>query len=321
MRVRKYPLQIVGILLFVAVMVSIPWEKIYGSAFRDKQVYFDYFLYGTSILEFRDFNAVLDYVVHEFLWHSLISMLVGELGISIEIVFLAISALTLAVFSYLLVTRHGIASLILLVNPLVIDLVFSQFRSSLAISLLGLAYLLKGRTLAYLFIGLSIFIHTAALLFIFMYISVIFAQKFFSGKRSITTVEFSVLCCIGFTVSLLIGPLRETILSAIGDRRAEYTDASSTFLYSSFWIFLLLAIGMRTKTCLQNDIQRYSVVILSLVTMNTFVGAYSTRFLAASFPMLMSTILSIRGNYYRLFILSTFCVYMAAQWLFWLSIL
>lgn len=42
------------------------------------------------------------------------------------------------------------------------------------------------------------------------------------------------LFAVGAFISLLIGPLREALLSAIGDRRAEYHDMSSSLLYSLF---------------------------------------------------------------------------------------
>ncbi|HNR11345.1 MAG TPA: hypothetical protein PKN72_09110, partial [Nitrosomonas europaea] len=125
---------------------------------------------------------------------------------------------------------------------------------------------------------------------------------------------------VGAFISLLIGPLREALLSAIGDRRAEYHDMSSSLLYSLFWIALLIPFYLGRRYLVTLDYARYALVIVSIVFVNVFHGGYSTRFLAAAFPGLVSAVLSLHGVI-KIMILVLFIVYAVFQWLYWLRIL
>ncbi|SDY19029.1 hypothetical protein SAMN05421881_102211 [Nitrosomonas halophila] len=320
MRVNRTCLQYACMLIFVAAMLSVPWEALRGEAFRDKQVYYEYFLYGKLILEFREFESVIDYFIHEFLWHFSVHFLVHELEIPLDYIFLAISAFLLTVFSLYLVKQHGTLSLLLLINPLVIDLAFSQFRSALAIACLGAAFLVRRSSLAYAFAGIALLFHTAASIFIVINACVHFGQRYMArhGKSGLGAIGFFV--GLGVFVSLLIGPLREIILALLGDRRVHYPDQSSTFLYISFWSGLLIALILHAKKHALSKAQSISAVILSLVTTNLFTGGYSTRFLATMFPFLVSSVLTIDRGIKPL-ILTAFVAYTALQWLFWLNVI
>lgn len=85
----------IAVLGFVTVIISVPWEEIFravnGYGFVDKGVYSEYFLYKTSVLDYKEFSGVLSYVSNEFLWHYAIGWLVNNTGILIDHVFLAIS--------------------------------------------------------------------------------------------------------------------------------------------------------------------------------------------------------------------------------------
>lgn len=316
----------IAVLGFVTVIIAVPWEEIFravnGYGFIDKGVYSEYFLYKTSVLDYKEFSGILSYVSNEFLWHYAIGWLINNTGILIDHVFLAISFITLLIFGLLLAKWQGIHALPLLVNPLVIDFAFSQYRLALAISILSAAYLLHGRyrAIPFALVLTSLFIHSGATLFILIYAAVWLVQWLSIHFRIGCSAVFVILFAVGAFISLLIGPLREVLLSAIGDRRAEYHDMSSSLLYSLFWIALLIPFYLSRRYLVTLDYARYALVIISIVFVNIFHGGYSTRFLAAAFPCIVSAVLSVHGVM-RIMISVLFIFYAAFQWLYWFRLL
>lgn len=308
------------------VVAAIPWEEIYrvvnGHGFMDKEVYSDYFLNQTSVLDYKEFNGVLSYVSNEFLWHYAIGWLANNTSILIDHVFLAISFITLLIFGLLLAKWQSIYALPLLLNPLVIDFAFSQYRLALAVSILGAAYLLYGRSgiVSFVLVLASLFIHSGTALFILIYAAIWLVQWLSVHFRIGCSAVFTILFATGGFISLLIGPLREAILSAIGDRRAEYHDMSSSLLYSLFWTALLIPFYLSRRHLVTLDYARYALVIISIIFVNVFHGGYSTRFLAATFPCLVSAILSLRGVMKTL-VTVLFIAYAMFQWLYWFHVL
>ena len=322
--IRRQYLYWVILPLFVACMVLVPWvsifEKIYGYEYIDRGVYSDYFLYGTNVLDYKELGGLLSYISNEFLWHYLVAYLTGGLGIDIEYVFGFISVVCLSVFGWITIKHQGPFGLFFLVNPLVIDFAFSQLRLALAVSFLGLAYLLASsrRVVAFGFVVCSLFIQTATIIVRVIYLLLPVVNVLSRRFRDGVWLKFVLLCMIGASISIAVGPMREAILSAMGDRRADYPDMASTLAYSMFWIGLLVAIG--GKALLKEEYQQFSVVILSIVAMNVLHGGYSTRFLAASFPFLVSTVLSFRGAFGVVMVL-LFAFYAMLQWFYWLRII
>ena len=316
----------IAVLGFVTVVVAVPWEEIFrainGYGFIDKGVYSDYFLNRTNILDYKEFNSILSYVSNEFLWHYAIGWLINNTGILIDHVFLAISFITLLIFGLLLAKWQGIYALPLLLNPLVIDFAFSQYRLALAISILSAVYLLheRYRAISVALVLTSLFIHSGTTLFILIYAATWLVQWLSVRFRIGRSAVFVILFATGGVISLLIGPLREMILSAIGDRRAEYHDMSSSFLYSLFWIALLIPFYLSRRYLVGLDYARYALVIVSIVFVNVFHGGYSTRFLAAAFPCIVSGILSLQGVM-KASVVILFIAYAAFQWLYWFRLL
>lgn len=264
---------------------------------------------------------MVDYVSSEWLWHYLMRELIFY-GVELQIIFLIITLFYSVVFSVYLARSYGLIVLILLLNPLVIDFAFSQLRLAFAISLLGLILLLGKRGVySFVLAGLTPFIHTASLIFIIIYLFSFFASKISRVYKIGGQYVFSFLVLCGVSVSLIVGPFRELILVtlSIRDRREVVNEAlSSSILYSSFWIILLLIIAVRSKVYKYSPESAYGVVILSLVTTNAVVGGYSTRFLAASMPLLIVSMMEIKGIW-RVIALSLYVVYAVAQWLYWLG--
>lgn len=307
-------------IVFALLMTSLPWSDWQGAEFVDLKRYLHYFLHGQSILEYTEFKNPLDYLFSEALWHYSIFKLINEYGFSIHHIFKAISLLCVSTFSFFLIRRHGFLSLVLLINPLLVSLAMSQVRMALAFSLMLVAYMVRKKFIISLaFILAALFIHTSTLLFVSIYlvVKVISDNKIIHFKSSGST--FLLLCGLGLIVSLAIGPLREMILGYFGDRRAGYGDASSSILYTSFWISILFFCWRQGRSFFSDEVNCFVVVILSLVGFNLLTGGYTTRFLAVALPMTMSAMLSFRPTDKSIFTFA-YVAYCIFQWVYWLQV-
>lgn len=203
-------------------------------------------------------------------------------------------------------------------NPLVIDLCYSQLRLALALSLLMWLYILKiqAKYIIWPVLVATVMIHTALVVFILAH---------FVAKMTATEVPrqgftfkkpMLLLVLFGFLIGVLVGPLRGEILTAVGDRRAEYPSAPSSFLYLSYWLVLFIVIVADKKNTLALYESRYAVIILGIVFVNAFTDFYAQRFLAATFPFLLVTIFRAFGRYNYL-ISMPFMVYFVFQWYYY----
>lgn len=312
------------VLVLFAILASIvPWpeifKSIYGYPMVDREVYAEYFLYGESVLHVKEFAGFLSYFTNEFLWHFGVSYFLN-VGFGLDHIFYGITFLVFLSFGGVVLKRGEPWALLLLINPLVVDFAFSQLRLAFGVSILIWAYLLAERhKLASAVLCLmALFVHSAVVIFLFIYVIVV-ALDGFSRRYDVRPLaEWLILFLVGAAISLAIGPLRESILTAIGDRRAEYSDMASSLQYSLFWVLLLALSLVFAARFVQDYVGKYAIVILSIVAVNVTHGGYSTRFLAAAFPFLVSSVLSFRGN--ERIVLIGFFVYGTLQWIYWLGI-
>ena len=321
LQLRRDVFNLILLLVFSALAALVPWPEIFrsinGYPMVDREVYTEYFLYGKNVLEYKEFAGFLSYYTNEFLWHfGVISLL--ALGVDLSDIFLAISFFLYFSFGFLVLRERSPWVLLLVINPLVVDFAFSQLRLALAVSLLVWSYLslTKYRLLSLALLVASLFIHSATAIFIAIYF-VVRLLDWASGRLELKlSAEFAVLCFTGALISIAIGPMREVILSAIGDRRVDYPDMASSVQYSLFWVGLLGMSFVFAKNVLQSEANRYAIVIISIVAVNVLHGGYSTRFLAAAFPFLLNLVLSFGGA--AKFVPWIFVLYAGLQWFYWL---
>lgn len=311
--------------LFMLFMCAVPWVSIYESIYQfpyeDRSVYSHYFLFEESVLSYVRFSGVKDYFINEFLWHYSVISLMNN-GVDLEVIFFFVSFFSL-LMPAMLVLKYGKPwMLIFLINPLVVDFSFSQLRSALAVSILILAFLLKDRY-RYIAIGVvlvAMFVHTASIIFLSIYIFILFMDEFSRKLKLGKSVYLIFILIFGALISIALGPLREWILIFFGDRRAEYPDMRSSFKYSLFWMLMLFAMIFNYKEMIKSFFGKYSCVILSIVTFNVLHGGYSTRFLAATLPVIVLTIFDFE-RWWKICFISIFVIYITLQWIVWLRVL
>jgi hypothetical protein len=301
---------------FAAVMMLVPWEWMAGRKFEDKEVYLERFGFLKAVADEQDISSLLSFYTHEVLWDNLIRGTSASLGIDFPIIFGFITFSCLFLFARFLVKRYGPLSILFLLSPLVVDFAFSQLRLAFAISLLLFSFDISRRSVKGFFVVVASFIHSAVPLFVLVYFFSYGLRKYGVERR--LSSRGTALAALGFGVliALLIGPFREALLSAIGDRRAEYTLLPATLSYTTFWIGLLLLALLQGKRFYSSVTSIYAVVCVAVFVSSTIFGVNALRFISASFPGIVGAIYGLR-RIERQICVSAFILYTTIQWYFW----
>lgn len=311
-------LLIIGTLLFSFAYQLPDWPSLfrdlYGYPMVDRTVYEGMIESQDLPVDFLDSYNIINFFTYELVWNFSIAYLTRDLGISTDVIFNVITVVVIWRFAYEVVVRAGWLYMPLLLNPLIVDLAYSQLRIAFAIAALSFFWRGdKNRVLTIIGYILCVAIHTTVIIFGVIHVLV-------HRLKKPTLIGVVGLILAGVFVAFAIGPMRGIILGAVGDRRADYINMSSTPLYLSYWVFLLTLLVFRWRKSLESIDARYAVVILSIVSSNLLFDGYPTRFLAVAFP---SIIIAMSEWKSRPFGLATivFIPYMIVQWMYWLLII
>ena len=302
--------------LFVALM---PWASLRSSPYYDRANYVYFMDEAVNKLHWFDFDGFVSKLVNEWGWHKFLLFSTETLGLSSGPLIFFITFLSIFTASIFLSKRYSIVSILLLLNPLYIDFVASQLRLAFAMSIIFIGYYLyQKKNLLYIPILLvTPFIHTSAVLFIF----IIGAALLLSGNKTIyPQIKTIISILTGFLVALVTGPLMASIVASLEDRRAEYSDMSSPLLYTIFWLILYLYLlfrGLYEKTHKHHSFY-IAISVLSIVFFNTIMSGYSTRFLAACFPFVIAALIETKGQEKTILFLS-YGGFTALLWFFWFT--
>ena len=307
-----------AIIAFCVIMLCVPWQELWNGRFIDRTVYLNKFTVYLARPRFFT-GSVLAFIVDEVFFEKIIMLLAGKFNLPLEVIFGAISFLCLFVYSKYLTSKHGLIALIFLVNPMIVEFAFSQLRMALAVSLLMLAlFRQKQRVLVGVLVALACSIHTASFLIVFIFAAAKFVSLRLAARSFNGIFCWLALIGAGLAVVMVIGPFRGVILSSVGDRRAEYSNVSQSIMYASFWMLLLLMTGTQKKKYFQTEGNAVAVVFLSVYAGATAFNTYNSRFLAASFPFIVSSMLALSLQK-RVIIMPVYFLYAGAQWYYWLN--
>lgn len=324
-KIRKLTLCLMGAMVFSFIFLSVPWESIKvgvdGIGFFDRNNYISNIGSGGR-LDYFDYSTFLSKISGEYLWALITNFWVVDLNYSAESFLLFVSFVCIFSFSFFLIKKSHWVSLILLFNPLIVDFVVSQSRLALAFSILILSgYFYKKKKLgAAVLACLAAIIHTASFIFIFIFIAINFFLSIYKRNKISNEFLFLLLFVVGFLVSIMVGPARDFILSYFGDRRAIYHDMSSSLLYSSFWMLLLVPLFIEKYKNIYDEVYCFSIVICSIVFWNYFFSSYSTRFISVGIPFIIYSIFSF-SSVNKIIVAGAFILYSLMQWLYWLQII
>lgn len=313
---QSYLVPFLSSVLFAFIFIYIDWERVFGNSFEDRQVFL-YVFQGKSDYDV-DFKAetFFFYLFNEQLWDKGVRFLNIDLGFSVPEIFAVISFLTIFSYVFFVVARVGLVGLVLLINPLIVDMAYSQLRISAAMCFLLAAYEIRITAVRTLLICCAFFIHTASFLFVFITFCAVFISHFSNSRQLSQITNYMLLLFIGFAVAAVVGPLRVAILEFLGDRRTDYEIAAATWSYAAIWLLLLFSCVFQSRKFLLNYSNAIGIVFLSVFAFCTAFSVYGVRFLSAAFPFIAVLLLRL-GTTERPAIFILLCLNSIVQWMLW----
>ena len=261
---------------FIAYLGIDFWSDIraYEQNFRD--VYYYYQMLNLPFLES---------FTNEVLWLYIVQYLL-KFNITVVQALYIVSLISCALIAnFVLVSIKRVYSLLLLINPIFIDFVIGQVRSSLAMSLVFTSFLVRSEFLRFVIIVLSSAIHFGSVLFGAMYYIYFFGKRFSLLKK--LTQSKSLTITASATIALVTETWRTVILTALGDRRATtLVDFQSSTLLAVGWILFLVSYAFTAKDRQSSFAYFFFSTNAFLFFVSTFNGNYASRYVAVAFPML-----------------------------------
>ena len=280
----------------------------------DRNAYINAFIRGTSYFDHVENAPFITYFTREWLWNEGVQVIVNFVG-DVDLVLLMISLCLIFIFTAFVFYNTSFIYYIFLLNPLFVDLVFSQLRIGVALTFLLLAYFFrKKKALAFIIALMGLSIHTSSVIFVVGYVLI----DYIGNVEKFKKYKVQIAIFIGFMASFMMGPLRDVILTLLNDRRVDYPDVSSGLLYMSYWVFLLGALIVNSKKINDNTLVLVGMFILSIACFNTIFGFYSARFIAIGLPFFAYTIYhtAISAGE-RFFLLLSYFGFNLVLWYYW----
>lgn len=317
-KVKFYKLIFSLILAFI--LAIFPWESFRATAYVDRannSRYIDLYL---NKIHWFDYSTFLSKITYEWGWHYFLSFMIDVFSFNSSIILFLVAFFHLTVAIYLIFLTKKYYVVLLLINPIYIDFFMSQSRLCFGITFLYLSIFIfnKYRLVSIALICIAITIHTSTALF-----SLIFYSGVYLTKSQILSVSYkrTLAIVIGFVSAVVTGPYMSVILSTLDDRRAEYSDMSPSILFSLYWVLIFVYIVFKSlvnRSSQKDSFYFYiSLSIVTLVFVNMFTSGYSSRFVAASFPLLV-LLISDYINKNEFFLVYIYLVATLLHWFLWL---
>ncbi|NOI82327.1 hypothetical protein F0237_16790 [Vibrio tubiashii] len=308
-------------LLLSCFVVFMPWPEIRSFPFVDIVNYvvrYNLIIENGFGFDFIQTGAIREYVFAEVSWAYFL-YLAGKFSIPPYLALHTVSFLCCFLISWFTVSRvKNLAYVLLLLNPLLIDLVLSQQRSALAfvIMLVAIACYQRHKVI-FLFLFCAAFsVHMSSLiLFSFLTLAMLFNRTRCHENENVNTLIIFLAILVG---ALVVVGGQDAVLALLGDRRAYGSAGSQSLLYSSVWgalLVLFIAFSKQEK----NGLFYFTISLLSLFVISTLFSTYSSRYLAFAFPFILISLSDLRSEI-RLPFMGIILTYVLLQWSLWLQL-
>ena len=293
----------------------IPWVDIQGKEFEDTANYIfriTYLKEGGTEANLTGIRWLLD----EPLWR-LITLTLGILFDDYRLSLYFISFIAMVLYGSFFFRRvEFYVIMILLLNPMSVNLFIEQVRITLAFGLLLFAYDLSSKYIKVIVALMAFLIHASMPIFIGVYYILYYAnQKVEARKYYFIALSIA----LGMAIFMRFG--LDAILSAVGDRHAGYGDisAGSSLAYSMIWFMIAMIISIFAT--FEDEDERvlagYAIVFMSFFFFGSILGVFAQRYVAVIMPIIIISIGYLprhikQGTYLFLF---TYDLLMFKYWL------
>ena len=262
----------------------------------------------------------LDYIRDEYVWGWVLNLLVRVIGLSPDGAFLVITAVAVFTAACIVVRYARPLTLVLLLNPIFVQLVTDQLRISLALSVLGWIYLLGRKHIwaAAPLVAVAAVIHTSSPVFAMVLTASVVSGADWPSRRP--AAQYAIMASSGIAGAVLFGPLRDVILGYFGDRRVGEVYRTSSGAFYVFWALLLLALTLSWAETRRTTTGRYALGGLWWVLGAVVTLGYPDRILASILPYVISAMVRLKAPLRDLAVLG-YLVNTMILWLFWFRVI
>lgn len=246
----------------------------YESNFRDSFYYYQALQVGT-----------IDFFTKEILWLYVVRSIMDFNITTVQALYI-ISLVSCAIISYfVLINTKKIYTLIFLLNPIFVDFIIGQGRSSFAVSLFFVALMVRSEALRIAIILAASAIHFSIPLFAAFYYFYVLVTELSTTLRvhDSKRMWFAIAFGVAFTFEFL----RTLILSALNDNRAatQLDQDPSLLLALGFFLFVATyALTSRNrKASFAYFFYTANALLFLFATVN---GVYASRYVAVAYAML-----------------------------------
>lgn len=289
----KYTNFILSFLYAYAFVFFIPWVEIYGSELIDIYSYLERMTYlheGGREVEYYG----IQWLLREPIWKWIIIFL-GDTFTDHRLALYLISFITVFIYtSFLLKRVEFYIAMILLINPMMVDLFLAQLRSAFAFSLVLIAYDLASKESVSKYFPIVIliiaaFIHASMPIFYaFYFLLYHFNSRIKDYKYYFISLVFGVVLAIFMKYGFGI------ILTILDDRHAGFDKyiAGSSVAYSISWAIIAVIIG--TFGDFSDKAKRvtvaYAIMIMSFFFFSSVLDIFASRYVALIMPFIIIAI-------------------------------
>jgi hypothetical protein len=288
MEVKNYNPWIWAFFYATVYVFLIPWVDILGREFADTANYIfriTYMKEGGKEAELSIMQMILD----EPVWRGIVFLL----GITFEdyrFALYVISFIAMILYGSFFFRRvEFYVIIILLLNPMSVNLFIEQVRISLAFGLLLVAYDIDSKRIQTFFALMAFFIHASMPIFIGVYFILNYYNKKVEARK-----YYLIALGIALGMALFMKFGLDAVLTAVGDRHAGYGDisAGSSIAYSISWFMIALSISVFANFEHEKErvIAGYAIVFMTFFFFGSILGVYAQRYVAVIMPIIIIAI-------------------------------
>lgn len=288
MEVKNYNPWIWAFFYATVYVFFIPWVDILGREFADTANYIfriTYMKEGGKEAELSIMQMILD----EPVWRGIVFLL----GITFEdyrFALYVISFIAMVLYGSFFFRRvEFYVIIILLLNPMSVNLFIEQVRISLAFGLLLVAYDIKSKQIQAFMALMAFFIHASMPIFIGVYFILNYYNKKVEARK-----YYLIALGVALGMALFMKFGLDAVLTAVGDRHAGYGEisAGSSIAYSISWFMIALSISIFANFEHEKErvIAGYAIVFMTFFFFGSILGVYAQRYVAVIMPIIIIAI-------------------------------
>lgn len=234
-------------------------------------------------------NSIVDLITSEIIWSFFLTYF-NNFFTSSFIIFVFVPCLIIFSYCLYISKKSSIFYTILLMHPIGFMFYLNQLRLAFAFAIFYLIILYFRKRTRFFLLPLLFFIHTSMVFFVLIF----FIIKYIINLNTSEIKKIVYLIALGASSAYITGPFISSILSFLGDRRADIysTDEWQTSILTSVYcIYFILIIFMNfivVKSKKINFELSTSIVFFSMVAISPIMtGGYPFRFFSAVFPIVL----------------------------------